>query len=448
MHLPMRCSQQIALLLPLFLWLLLQPCAAAVVRRGDYCISQPGEDDDVDPAPTLDGPTADGSPGIGVEFETFNIIFESENCERASTVVSKGKMVGGRQGENWMLTVDTTPSKPGRLSAEYILDGTQIKLDTGKAAEAAAEIADDISNWNPFKDMKDPYVDVEDSTCNPWTIIKPSIDGAFPYLEWGMQATAPLPLEAIHHLFRKAIAKEASPLLPSISSGTGMKLVTKEFFQANPNGISPDSVGDDVLGFFSLVISYAKGASRVTKGYSPKNIISIMPRTDWTTLFEQVRPAVPGQLYELVKVLACYEQDGGDTKIDQNYCEGTVDAPKPNGKMDDTKFSLESDGEKKECSVKEWIQSIQDNRSPDRLSEVDKVIDGSIGRLGKALETVLGTDRAVPLFEFRDMAGVIAAKMEDHVTKAEQAIIDYHRKFGKAPQLFKQDEVLHLWTQT
>ncbi|KAL8875309.1 MAG: hypothetical protein Q9192_009069 [Flavoplaca navasiana] len=218
-------------------------------------------------------------------------------------------MVGGRQGENWMLTVDTTPSKPGRLSAEYILDGTQIKLDTGKAAEAAAGVANDISDWNPFKGMQDPKVDVVDSTCNPWTIIQPSVDRAFPNLEWAMQVTAPLPLEAIHDLFRKAIANEASPLLPMFSPATNMILVTKDFFQSNPNGVSRDSVGDDVLGFFSLVISYAKRASRVTRDNSPKTIISIMPRTDWTSIFNQVRQAVPGQIYELVKVLACYEHD-------------------------------------------------------------------------------------------------------------------------------------------
>ncbi|KAL8833008.1 MAG: hypothetical protein Q9176_008112 [Flavoplaca citrina] len=355
MHLPIRCSQQIALLLLLFLSLLLHPCAAAVVRRGDYRISQPGEDDDVDPAPTLDGPTADGSPGIGVEFETFGVIFESEDC---------------------------------RLSAEYILDGTQIKLDTGKAAEATAGVANDISDWNPFKGMQDPKVDVVDSTCNPWTIIQPSVDRAFPNLEWAMQVTAPLPLEAIHDLFRKAIANEASPLLPMFSPATNMVFVTTDFFQSKPNGISKDSVGDDVLGFFSLLISYAKRASRVTRDNSPKTIISIMPRTDWTT--------VPGQVYELVKVLACYKHDGKEIK----------------------------------------------------LSEADKVIDGSVGGLGKAFENVLGTNRAVPLFEFRKLAGVRVANMEDKVTQAEQAIIDNHRKFGKAPQLFKQDEVLHLWAQT
>ncbi len=162
--------------------------------------------------------------------------------------------------------------------------------------------------------MQDPKVDVVDSICNPWTIVQPSVDGASTRLVWLMQVTAPLPLEAIYNLFRKAIADEASPLLPEFSPASNVVLVTKDFFQANPNGISPDSVGDDVLGFFSLLISYAKRASRVIGGYSPKTIISIMPRTDWTILFNQVRQAVPGELYELVKVLACYKHSDGNTK--------------------------------------------------------------------------------------------------------------------------------------
>ncbi|KAL8883414.1 MAG: hypothetical protein Q9215_008245, partial [Flavoplaca cf. flavocitrina] len=108
--------------------------------------------------------------------------------------------------------------------------------------------------------------------------------------------------------------------------------------------------------------------------------------------------------------------------------------------MDKEVFALSSEGESDDCSVKEWIQSIQDNCAPDRLSEADKVIDGSVGGLGKAFENVLGTNRAVPLFEFRKPAGVRVANIEDKVTQAEQAIIDNHRKFGKAPQLFKQDE--------
>ena len=89
-----------------------------------------------------------------------------------------------------------------------------------------------------------------------------------------------------------------------------MVYVTKDFFQAKPNGISSDTVKDDVLGFFSLVVSYAKGAKDEEEDTSPKEIISLMPRTDWTNLFNQVKPAVPGTLYDIVNILACYSGSG------------------------------------------------------------------------------------------------------------------------------------------
>lgn len=41
-----------------------------------------------------------------------------------------------------------------------------------------------------------------------------------------------------------------------------------------------------------------------------KGITSIMPRTEFTTIFAQVKPTVPlnpNTLYRLVKVLACYK---------------------------------------------------------------------------------------------------------------------------------------------
>lgn len=159
--------------------------------------------------------------------------------------------------------------------------------------------------------MQDSHVDVEDSTCNPWTITSPTIGGAAGEREWALQVTAPLPLEAIHDLFRIAVAGGSSPLLPQSDAqrGMGMVYVTKDFFQANPNGISSDSVTDDLLGFLSLVISYAKGAGYVLPGFSPKTIISIMPRTDWTNLFKQVESAIRGSLYDIVKILACYNSD-------------------------------------------------------------------------------------------------------------------------------------------
>ncbi|KAL8865778.1 MAG: hypothetical protein Q9174_006702, partial [Haloplaca sp. 1 TL-2023] len=380
MRLSTLVTQQAAVLLFIFLSTP-YPAYATVIERRVNCPQNP---------------TSANSAGIGVELETTRIVFDSKDCSKSDTDKSKGQGVANRQGDNWELTVDTSQNVAGKLNAEYILDGTKIKLDTGKAAEAAAAVADDIvisdlstisyqslltfvlqRAWNPSADMADPKVDVKDSPCNPWTITAPPKGGSVDNIGWSVQVTAALPLEAIQDLIRKAIANEASALLPGIQAGRNVVYVTKEFFQAKPNDISSDSVKDDVLGFFSLVMSYAKGTLKFSRGDSPKNIISLMPRTDWTNLFKQVQSEVPGTLYDIVKILACYRYI--DDEVD-----GTLDAPKSNGRIDQDTFTLVGDTEVK-VSVKDWMQSIQDGQSPDKLSEADKVIDGSIGALKDTL---------------------------------------------------------------
>ena len=136
-----------------------------------------------------------------------------------------------------------------------------------------------------------------------------------------MQVTAPLPFEAINDLFATALANGKSPLLPIFRPSTNIVSVTQDFFQASPNGISQDIVKADVFGFLSLIVSYAKQATEpptdrnLYKTESPKTTISIMPRTDFVTLYAQVQSALPlgsGTLYDLVKVLACYKNDADE----------------------------------------------------------------------------------------------------------------------------------------
>lgn len=101
-----------------------------------------------------DGPTKDGSPGLGIEFETPWFYFTSPKCSEEDVNRAKKKLVGGRQqkGDNplWMLTADTGAGER-KLQAEYILDGQQIKLGSGKAEEVAKEIVEDFvsiaSTW-------------------------------------------------------------------------------------------------------------------------------------------------------------------------------------------------------------------------------------------------------------------------------------------------------------
>lgn len=112
------------------------------------CIGLCDDDDSGNEEPTLDGPTNDQSPGIGVEFESGEVIFYSEGCSKDDTDSLKKAVVGNRQGTNWKLTADTTPDEAGYLVAECILDGTQIKLGNNAAGPAASAVANDIVRLN------------------------------------------------------------------------------------------------------------------------------------------------------------------------------------------------------------------------------------------------------------------------------------------------------------
>ena len=90
-----------------------------------------------------------------------------------------------------------------------------------------------------------------------------------------------------------------------------MVWVNKDFFQSAPE-CNEENVRDDVLAFFSLVLSYAKSgniASGKPEDTSIKAASSIMPRTDFLTIYNDVKSGIQGDLYELVRVLLCYKND-------------------------------------------------------------------------------------------------------------------------------------------
>lgn len=89
---------------------------------------------------------ADSFCVVGVEFEAGGIRFspkEEDKCSLEQTRKSKGILIDNRKGTNWELTGDS-PGTKGILHAEYILDGTKIKIGNGTAVKAASEVADYI----------------------------------------------------------------------------------------------------------------------------------------------------------------------------------------------------------------------------------------------------------------------------------------------------------------
>lgn len=124
-----------------------------------------------------------------------------------------------------------------------------------------------------------------------------------------------MPLEAVYYLMKE---QQTSPDLGqgNILDGYSFRyeealiVVTNDWFQSNTNGIDMSKVTDDVLGFCSLVLGYAKSASnQLGNEQSPKQFLTFMPRTEFNTVFQQVKSKVPGDLFALFNNLACYKRD-------------------------------------------------------------------------------------------------------------------------------------------
>lgn len=106
--------------------------------------------------------------------------------------------------------------------------------------------------------------------------------------------------------------------------------------------------------------------------------------------------------------------------------------------MDQQTFQVESVGKSDACTVQDWIESMENGNSPDRLTVLDQVIDGSIGGLGNRLEYILHTTRAVPLFEFRNLRAINTGDIPGMVNDAEQEVMQYHNEYAKSPRFIRR----------
>ncbi|KAI4948372.1 hypothetical protein J4E91_005794 [Alternaria rosae] len=380
----------------------------------------------------------DGTAGIGAEFETPEFYFET-TCSAEDTFAAKGKVVADRTGTNWKLTADSGSSE-GKLYAEYIIDGVQVKVgstdDATNGAKVAAALAQDLIDWYPWSgDSNSParQVMIAENKCNPWKIMT-NKNTRPEGVTFQAQITAGMPLEALYSLMKENFEEaDDRNVLNGFDREDGQFLmfVTKEHFQSSPGGISQEMVTDDVLAFCTLVLSYAKVAKENPTS-SPKLYTTFMPRTNFHKIFSQVSSKLPAKgddLWSLFNILACYKR--GSTEIDGDYCGGTPESPQPSG----NKFGglTYSRGEAR-CNIKDWIRGLDpESQDKDALTQFDEVNDGSIGALGTTQEKMFNSERSVPLFEFRDLDYVPTDGMEDFMRRVDQAIQDLHNNFANAP---------------
>ncbi|PLB53064.1 hypothetical protein P170DRAFT_423840 [Aspergillus steynii IBT 23096] len=320
------------------------------------------------------------------------------------------------------------------VPTEYILDGRRLKLGSGKAARAAQRVTNDLEDWSPGANAPDfdRFVWVEGEKVGhltPFTITKPTKSQDLNKIDWARRVTAPMPLRVINKLMRQGILDPDGPLSPVLPKfKERMVWVGLEYFRSRPQGIELRDLTDDALRFFALVLSYAK-ASGSCSGRSPKFSTSIMPRTDFATMFRLANLdniLRDKSFYEIVKIASCYEIDKtGHIKrvisIDPRYSNGTLEEPLPNNKLDTAQFVI---GEAK-INVRDWLEGIQ--HGTDILSEFDADHgDTQIGALGMRTERVFGRQELAPIFVFRNLGSSKKEAFARDVQEAEECVIRLH----------------------
>ncbi|KAI1743055.1 hypothetical protein F4680DRAFT_391563 [Xylaria scruposa] len=312
--------------------------------------------------------------------------------------------------------------------------------------------------WAPWLKGDTTNIQVADSPCNPWSIGNIGKNQKAEDILWDAQITAPMPLEALYSLMKEA-QDNVQPPARNILTGdellragnptsTNLVFVTKDYFMSLPNGIRPADVTDDVLGFCSLVLTYAKGAKYdLHPDQSPKLLFQFMPRTEFNTIFQQVRTKMPGDLFSIFNILACYKLQNGKLAIDGDYCEGSPAKPVPKGNNFGKltyKNSAPGPEPRPSVNIKTWIDGIGSGTGvKDALSVFDESNDGSIGGLGTATEKMYNSQRAVPLFEFRDLLAEMPKTSDfgNFMGKVDMSIQALHTKFANVPGSKKRDIV-------
>ena len=124
-----------------------------------------------------------------------------------------------------------------------------------------------------------------------------------------------MPLEALYFLMQENVNNPTTGRnilngQTSFTTGQNIQLVTQEYFQSASLKIDASTVTDDMLGFCTLVLSYAKAANFVqAPDVSPKHWLTFMPRTEFNTIYAQVSSKFTIPLFTVFNTLACYKTD-------------------------------------------------------------------------------------------------------------------------------------------
>ena len=190
------------------------------------------------------------------------------------------------------------------------------------------------NQWKPSKSSKTEInIDGFDD-LGQWYVASPAEWTGANTVFFGAQITTSMPLDAVYKLMKDAKAGKSSEVYASGLSkkNSNIHIVQKQdFADAKLTDIKENDITDDFLGFFTLLVSYAKSTKDMKPSEGPKHSLSVMPRTDFAAMYAMFKAKIEPQyqggcwdLYSIVKALAKKQGDGG-SGTDSRYSGDQLD---------------------------------------------------------------------------------------------------------------------------
>ncbi|KAL8714481.1 MAG: hypothetical protein Q9225_006573 [Loekoesia sp. 1 TL-2023] len=230
--------------------------------------------------------------------------------------------------------------------------------------------------------------------------------------------------------------KEKKPLASKFGRNYDkIRILKKDDFKPFDK-IKSEDITDEFLGYFSLLTSYCVVARLNNPTEGLKRSLPIMPRTDFAAQYRQfVEQKLQAQfcdgetsLYDVVQKVS-----GRDDKLAKEKFRWT---PGIRRNIDEKWKGMEDDLKDRRLEVEKFLNYIQgyDKKADEQLDQMDlvKLMDrslrhGQIGSLNNRMETVLGSDRLAPIFEFRELQQAPGNQLGDTLGSYEDKVIYYHK---------------------
>jgi hypothetical protein len=407
-------------------------------------------------------------PGIGVELEIggITILGSGRPLTGGKREAIKGAVmtpVGfvGAPKLNWLPTAEIAGS---RIIPEVIVDGLKNKVGDHKTGVIGEQIyqffvcplallvANALSavlltrpvlqkGWAPCS-VKGCKVNINGfDNLGEWSVKWPVQPQNPEKLSFAPQVTTAMPLGAVLKILGDT--KDRNVVNNPLASNGALdapriKILAKKDFKSFPK-ISSSDIDDEFLGFFSLLTSYCVLAKSTDPMKGPKHLLPVMPRTDFVTQYNTfIEPKLRKQLFDkttsLLDIIVKVSGNAQLAKEAFKWKAGTTTNIPDN--WSDKAENLKSGT----LVIDTFINHIQgfDKKTKKALPKMDllKLMDkamrhGQIGSLNNKMESVLGSTKVAPIFEFRELEPLEGPELGASLGAYEEKVIAYHKEFKK-----------------